>query len=117
MVVRIIAILVGIAFIFGGVAGFLPTFITNGLLFGIFEVGTIHNVVHVVCGVLAIIASTNYRATKIYFFLFGLIFTIAAILGFWQKGDLFILHINMADNILIICIGVVFLYLGLYKRK
>jgi len=115
--VRLIAVLFGIGFIFVGVAGFLPTFSKEGLLFGIFEVDSLHNIVHLVSGVIAIMAATSYRFTKIYFTVFGLIYTIVAIVGFWRNGDLFVMHVNMADNILHIVIGVISLYLGLYKRK
>ncbi len=115
--IRLIAILFGIGFIFVGVAGFFPALTQNGLLFGIFEVNQMHNLVYIVSGVIAIIASTNYRVTKMYFLLFGLIYTIVAILGFWRNGDLFMMHVNLADNILHLGIGVVSLYLGLYKSK
>ena len=114
---RIIAILFGIGFIFAGVAGFLPTFIKDGLLFGYFEVNNVHNMVHMVTGVLAIMASTSYRFTKLFFKLFGLIYTVVAIWGFWNNGDLYVMHVNMADNILHIVVGVVSIYLGFSPSK
>ena len=117
MVIRLIAILFGIGFIFAGVAGFLPIFTKEGLLFGIFEVDSMHNMVHLISGVIAIMAATSYRITKIYFTVFGVIYTLAALIGFWRNGDLFVMHVNTADNILHLVIGVISLYLGLYKRK
>ena len=113
---RMIAILFGIVFIFSGVAGFLPTFTTNDFLFGIFEVNSMHNIVHLVTGVLAIMAATSYRFTRIYFTAFGIIYLIVAIVGFLRRGDLFIMHLNMADNILYVVIAVLSLFLGLYKK-
>ncbi len=109
MLIRLFTVLLGIAFIFAGVGGFLSSFTTNGLLFGIFEVDNLHNIVYLVSGVIAIMASTNYRATKIYLTIFGLIYVIVAILGFWRHGDLFIMHVNMADNILHLVIGLILL--------
>jgi hypothetical protein len=114
---RTIAILFGIAFIFAGVAGFLPSFNPNGLLFGYFEVNSMHNIVHLVTGVLAIMASTSYRFTKIYFSVFGLIYTVVAIWGFWNNGDLYLMHVNTADNILHIVIGVLAIYLGFSAKR
>lgn len=116
---RIMAVLFGIAFIFVGVAGFLPTFMHNGLLLGYFEVNNMHNLVHLISGIVAIIAATNYRYSKIYFQLFGLVYAAVAIVGFYRQGDLsfMMMHVNMADNILHIVIAVVALYLGFSARK
>ena len=115
---RMIAVLFGIAFIFAGVAGFLPnTFMQNGFLFGYFEVSTIHNLFHLVIGVLAIMAATNLRYTILFFKLLGLIFILLAILGFWNRGDLYLIHVNMSDKILLIILGVVALYLGFFAKK
>jgi len=114
---RIIAILFGIAFIFAGVAGFLPTFMKDGLLLGYFEVDTMHNIVHLATGVIAILVSTSYRYTKLFFILFGLVYTAIAIWGFWNNGDLIVMHVNMADNILHIVVGVIALYLGLSAKR
>jgi len=110
---RLFAILFGIAFIFAGVAGFLPAFTIHGYLFDFFEVDTMHNIVHIVSGVLAIMASTSFKYTKLYFLIFGIIYLLVAIAGFWRHGDLFVMHVNMADNILHMSIGVVASYLGL----
>lgn len=111
------AILFGIGFIFAGVAGYLPQFSQNNLLFGFFEVNSMHNMVHIISGVLAIMCATNYRLAKIYFALFGIIYTVVAILGFWRNGDLFMMHVNLNDNILHLVIGVVALYLGLSSGR
>jgi hypothetical protein len=115
--IRFIAVLFGIAFIFAGVAGFMPAFTTNGALLGVFEVDSMHNLVHIVSGVIAIMAATSLKATRLYFIIFGIIYTIVAILGFWRNGDLIMMHVNMADNILHIVIGVVSLFLGYYAGK
>lgn len=115
---RMIAILFGIGFIFVGVAGFLPnTFITDNLLFGYFQVSSMHSMVHLVSGVIAIMAATNLRFTILFFKIFGLIYTSVAIWGFWNNGDLYMMHVNTADNILHIVIGVIALYLGFSANK
>ena len=113
---RLLAFLFGAAFIFAGVAGYLPQFVENDLLFGLFEVNNVHNLIHLVTGAVAILASTSYRLTKVFFALFGLIYTAVAILGFWNQGDLYLLHVNNADNIFHIVVGCIALYLGFSRR-
>lgn len=115
--IRIIAVLFGISFIFAGMAGFMPAFTTNGALFGIFEVNSMHNMIHLASGVLAIMAATRYRFTRLYFLVFGAIYTVVAILGFARGGDLYLMHVNMADNFLHLGIGVISLFLGYLAIK
>ena len=114
---RFFAVLVGIVFIFAGVAGYMPAFMQDGLLFGYFEVDSMHNIVHMVTGVIAIMAATSYRFTKLFFAVFGLVYTIVGIIGFWRSGDLFIMHTNMATNIFHVVFGVISLYLGFSGRR
>lgn len=109
---RMIAILFGIAFIFAGVAGFMDIFMKDGMLFGIFMVDSLHNMVHIVTGVIAIMAATNLRFTKLFFMVFGVVYTMIAIWGFWTGGDLMIMHANMSDNVLHLVVGVLAIYLG-----
>src|SRR5438045_9347338 len=113
--IRLIAIIFGIVFISAGVAGFMPALTTNGALLGMFEVDTIHNMVHIVSGVLAIMAATSLRLTKLYFLIFGIIYIVVAILGFVRGGDLLLMHVNMADNFLNLCIGIVSILLAYYS--
>jgi hypothetical protein len=114
---RFCAILFGIAFIFIGVAGFLPTFKLDDLLFGYFTASPMHNIVHMVTGVIAIMAATNHRTARLFFQLFGLLYTALAIWGFWSAGDLIMMHVVMADNIFHIIVGVVALLIGFGLNK
>jgi len=119
MLVRILAILFGIAFIFGGVAGYgiMPQFVENGLLLGYFEVNSLHNLIHVVTGVLAIMAATSFRLSKLFFIIFGLFYAAIAIVGFWRQGDVYLIHTNMADNCLNVVIAVIALFIGFSAKK
>jgi hypothetical protein len=118
MILRIIAILFGIAFIFAGVAGFVSAFKPNGLLFYYLEVDAMHNLFHIVSGVIAIMAATSFKYAKLYFQVFGIIYALITILGFWRNGDLFIMHVNTADNFLHLVIAVVAILLGfVFKSK
>lgn len=114
---RALAVIFGIVFIFAGVAGFLPDFTQDGLLFGFFQVDSMHNIAHIATGVIAIMAATSFNFTKLFFQIFGIIYAVVAIVGFWRGGDLFIMNVNFADNILHTVIGVVMLYLGFFVKK
>lgn len=117
MLLRLLAIIAGIVFIFAGAAGFLPDFFTDGLLFGYFETNTLHNLLKLSVGVIAIMAATSYNYAKLYFQAFGIIFSIAAIVGFVHHGDLFILHTNMADNLFNLLFAIIAIYLGFFMGR
>jgi hypothetical protein len=114
---RIIAILFGIAFIFVGVAGFLPSFTTDNLLVGYFAVDSTHNIVHIVTGVLAIMAATSARYARIYFQVIGILYSVLAIVGFWRGGNMLIMQMTTADNFLHAAVGIAALYLGYFVKK
>lgn len=114
---RAFAVLLGIAFIFAGVAGNMPMFIQNGLLFGYIEVDSMHNLIHLITGVMAIMAATRYSLTKLFFKLLGLVYSILGVYGFWSNGDLIITHTNFNGNVLHLVIGVISLYLGFTRSK
>ena len=117
--IRIITLLFGIAFIFAGVAGFMPSFMQDNLLLGYFEVDAIHNMVHLIAGILAIMSLTSYVYARLYLQIFGVIYGILAIIGFVYSGDLgfMMLHVNTADNFLHLAIAVVALYFGFAFKK
>lgn len=113
---RTFAILFGIAFIFSGVAGFIPSFMPNGFLFGLFEVNTMHNLFHIASGVIAIMCATSTRSSRLFFQVFGVLYALLAIVGFLRNGDFsfMMMHMNMADNFLHLGIAVVALFLGFW---
>jgi hypothetical protein len=113
---RVLAILFGILFIFIGVAGFMPNFYSNELLFGYLSVDSMHNFVHLITGVLAIMAATRYSAAKVYFCVFGIIFILLALLGFW-RNDFYMMHMNLGDNIFHLIVGLIFAYLGFSAKS
>lgn len=114
---RTIAILFGIGLIFLGVAGFFHTFKQDALLFGYFEVNVIHNVLFIVTGVLAIMSATNHRYMRLFFQICGVFYAIVAIASFARNGDLYLMHLNVADNLLHVAISVIALYMGFFFSK
>lgn len=116
---KLIAILFGLIMIVIGILGFLPDFTPNNLLFGIFEVNPMHNVVHLLTGLVAVVCGlSNATAAKTFFILFGLVYGAIAALGFIQgPGLLYGMAINQADNWLHVGISLVSLYLGLFLKN
>lgn len=119
MLLRILAVLFGIGFIFLGVAGFLPEFMPNGLLLGMFQVDFLHNAIHLVSGVIAIMCALTYRHARLFFQVFGIFYLVFALVGFIWGGDLGFLAIpsNTADNILHVIIAIISLYFGFFLRR
>jgi hypothetical protein len=74
--------------------------------------------VHIASGVVALLAASKASLARWYFIIFGFIYAATAILGFAHNGDLFGMHVNMADNFLHLFIAVVALFFGFtFKAK
>ena len=112
---KIAAIIFGIAFLASGVLGFVPAAAPNQMLLGIFHVNAAHNGVHLLSGAVALAAgmmSTNYA--RMYFRVFGVVYGLVAALGFYV-GDGLLLGIisnNMADVWLHVVVAAASLALG-----
>ena len=115
-----IAMLVGWVLLVVGVLGFVPGITTtDGLLLGIFQVNGLHNIVHIATGLVALyLASKGEEGSQMFFKVFGVIYAIVAVLGFFSEGPILglIAH-NTADTWLHIVIAVVALYLGFGTKK
>ena len=102
-----------------GVLGFVPGITSSGNLLGIFQVDAIHNIFHLLTGVLAFVvangAGTNAR---LYFQVVGVVYALATVVGFLQ-GDtvLGIMAVNGAGNVLHLVIAAVALYIGFGKKE
>ena len=105
---RLLAAVLGIAYIVIGVAGFFVTSgvglfdVPGGLLFGIFEVNVLHNVVHVVIGASLVIAGiSGIRPAKAVNSVVGTLFLVLGLAGLFVVGSVFnVLALNGADNVL-----------------
>lgn len=116
-----IAMIYGIIFIVIGILGFIPVFTPNGLLLGMFMVNGLHNIIHLVTGVVAVwIGKKKPMASRPFFKVFGVIYAIVAILGFfYQENPIFgLIANNPSDTWLHVVIALITLYLGYwYKDK
>jgi hypothetical protein len=117
------ALLVGAVFLLIGVLGFVPGVTTTDeegmkLLLGLFMVGTVHNVIHLASGVLALLGSGSPSGARSYFLGFGAVYALVTLIGFIQ-GDtvLGIIHVNLADNLLHLALAVLLLGLGLMPQR
>jgi len=117
--VKSAAYLFGIVFLAIGILGFVPSITTdvNGMpmLLGIFHVNTLHNVVHLASGVVALLCGmSGAGASRTYFRIFGVIYALVAILGFYPDGTMILgmLSNNPAVTWLHVAIAVVSLFLG-----
>lgn len=129
---RIVALALGVVFTLIAIIGFLtPTENSTGVraIFGLFDVDTLHNIVHLLFGLLGIAAAfTGYSRT--FNQAFGVIYVVLALLGlipalyfpagsFGQDTGLFLglMHINAGDHILHLVGGLVALYVGFFVER
>jgi hypothetical protein len=107
--------ILGVVLLLVGVLGF---FMPSPLL-GLFEVDTVHNIVHILSGVVALWAgSTGYQYSRMYLMVFGLVYLLVALLGFFMSGSILgLFSVNMYDNYLHTAIGVVCLLTAFASHK
>ena len=91
--VRRFALIYGIVFLVVGIAGFIPGLLQPhehpnvavnsfmGLLFGLFAVNVLHNLVHVLFGVWGLAASGSHGAAKGYAKSVAIIYAVLTVLG------------------------------------
>lgn len=110
MVQKIIYVL-GAVFVVIGLLGFV-----NNPILGIFEVDTLHNIIHLLSGILAIVFARQGESQATMFAkVFGVVYLLVAALGFIQVSSgkiLGLVTINGADNLLHILLAAVLLYVG-----
>jgi hypothetical protein len=129
---RIFALVLGIVFTLVSIIGFLtPAENSTGVqaIFGIFDVDSIHNFVHLLFGLLGIAAAFTGYARR-YNQVFGVIYTVLGLLGlipalyfpagsFGHDNGLFLglMHINAGDHILHLVTGLAALYIGFFHER
>ena len=107
--------LFGVIFLVVGILGFF-----NNPILGLFEVNTVHNLIHIVSGIIALaMVSKGEAQAKLFGKVFGIVYALVAVLGFLLPGgDIFgLMTVNMADNVLHIVLAIVFLWVGFGSMK
>ena len=104
----------GIVLLVVGILGFVPAIASGGLLLGIFQVDSLHNVIHLLSGALAIGAAIGAASyARLYFQVFGVVYALVAVVGFVQSDTVLgLIGVNMADNALHVLIAAVALWAG-----
>ena len=104
----IVALLIGIL---GFVPGISSGYSGSGFLLGIFAINPLHNVIHILTGLVGIFAGfyAGGAYARMYALVFGVVYALVTVLGFTPlvvSGSLLgLIPINMADNILHIAIS------------
>jgi hypothetical protein len=105
----------GVTLLLIGILGFMPALTPEGKLLGIFEVDTLHNLIHFSSGVVALLTGfASEIAARRYFQIFGIIYGIVTVLGlFYGNNELLgIMAHNIADIVLHLFITISALTLG-----
>ncbi|MEK7628643.1 MAG: DUF4383 domain-containing protein [Patescibacteria group bacterium] len=107
----------GAIFVAVGVLGFVPGATSGGYLLGIFEVDSLHNMVHLLSGVVALlVAGMAPTYARMYFQVFGVVYLLVTISGFVMGSAAGLFVVNMADNILHVAISAVALWAGFLSK-
>jgi hypothetical protein len=123
--VKSLAILFGIVFLVIGILGFVPGITTDTgggmpMLLGIFHVNPAHDVVHIISGIIFLIAAmAGPGPSRTWFKIFGVIYAIVAIWGFavGNANTLWVVSNNVADTWLHVVLAVVMLIIGFGTRE
>ncbi len=116
-----LAKVLGIVFVIIGVLGFIPNPIVGGS--GMFEANALHNLVHIVIGVILIMMAKKEDGARRWLKIFGIVYLLVAILGFLAVGSdgmgnvLGLIAVNSADNWLHVILGVILLGLSFSGGK
>jgi hypothetical protein len=112
---RLYAGIVGATLVVAGIIGFFyeADFTSNesvrDAVFGILDVNGWHNLVHILTGVLGLLAASSYSSARTYALGLGVVYIAIAIWGFIiGDGDsiLSIIPVNTEDNVLHLLIGI-----------
>jgi hypothetical protein len=107
----VIAQVLGVVLIVIGVLGFF----NQPLLMGLFMVDTMHNIIHILTGALALFfAMQGEKGVALYGKIFTIVYGLVTLLGLIsQDGSILgMMMVNGADNVLHILLTLAFGYLG-----
>ncbi len=123
--------LLGIVFILVGILGFIPGITTHysdmsfaghdsgAKLLGIFQVSVLHNIVHLLFGIVGLVLARTPDGARTYLLGGGVVYLVLWIYGLVidQGGNANFVPINTADNWLHLVLGIALLGLGLVTSR
>jgi hypothetical protein len=108
----------GVVFLLVGILGFVPGITTDGHLLGIFEVDTVHNIIHLLTGIIALAVAGSASKARGFFKIFGVVYAVVAVVGILHGSSVLgLIGVNMADNILHVVLAIVILAIGFGGKK
>ena len=108
MTARLAAIVIGIVFVLVGLLGFV-----NNPVLGLFLVDPIHNLIHIISGVVLLAGAFSSLGSSMALKIIGVVYALVAILGFFAvnaEGMLLgLIPVNPADQWLHVVLAIVIL--------
>ena len=118
------SLVIGFIFIAVGLLGYVSNPIIGDSPNAIFHADSVHNIVHIVSGVLFVLVALASPANAgLFCKVFGVVYFLLGVLGLFNIGSegmgtlLGFLHVNGADNYLHIALGLVIFLAGLGTRR
>lgn len=108
--------ILGVTLLLVGIVGMLTGGHNHTLV--IFGINMTHNVVHILSGILALVAALiSLKAAKLYCIAFGVVYGLVTLAGFLNIPQVVsLLNLNTADNYLHLGITAACLYFGLRAK-
>lgn len=99
---KVFALLFGAILVAVGVVGFVPQAVTDGKLFGIFGVNPLHNLVHVLTGLLGLVLGSYAGGASLFNKVGSVLYLVLFLVGAVAVavGSGLLLNLNWADNLL-----------------
>lgn len=119
---RLLALVFGTVYLMTGVLGFAVTgfgsLVSSVGILAIFQLNLLHNLAHVLIGLLWLLSATNADTARAAAQVFGLVYVVLSVLGFLEVGAaLNALALNRADNVLHLLSGGAALLVGVFVRR
>ena len=120
------ALLAGIVFLVVGILGFVPGVTTHygdlsfaghgsgAKLLGIFQTSILHNIVHLLFGLVGIAMARSWEGARTFLIAGGVVYLVLFVYGLLAHGDSSanFIPVNSADNVLHVALGVAMIALG-----
>lgn len=118
---------VGVVFLLVGILGFIPGITSNydslgfaghgsgALLLGLFQVSILHNIVHLLFGVVGLVLAKTADGARTFLVGGGAVYLVLWVVGLVGAGDW--IPVNTADNWLHFALGVGMIVLGVVASR
>lgn len=122
------ALVFGIVFLIVGIAGFIPGLTMDmgsmsaaghgsmAMLLGLFQVSVLHNIVHLLFGVVGLIAARTAAFARLYLLIGGIVYAVLFVYGLFTAGMMGganFVPLNSADNWLHLVLAIAMIVLGI----